>query len=157
MTVCYQFHQLLKSPVIKYQCLLCQMKAGVFFNEFAIILINNKTFFNKKQRPQSPKERNTDCMCTNLIDFCSHQQSDMNVRYIKYKLESSSMNFQWFWFTTKHFSLTNKDSRAQKRRKMVTICLPIQSITRSTSNQISMFDISNESWSLLQWIFNHFN
>ena len=78
------------------------------------------------------KVRNCDCLFTNLINFCSHQWSNINVWYVKYKLESSSMNFQWFWFTTKHFSLTNKDSRAQKRRKMVTICLPIQSITRST-------------------------
>ena len=44
----YKFSQLLQSPVIKYQCLIHQMKAGVFFNEFAIILINNKTFFINK-------------------------------------------------------------------------------------------------------------
>ena len=87
MTVCYQFDELLESPVIKYQCLICQMKAGVFFNEFAIILINNKTFFINKQRLQSPKDRNRDCLFTILINFCSHQWSNVNVWYVKYKLE----------------------------------------------------------------------
>ena len=141
--------------MISYQCLTCQMKAGVFFNEFSIILINNKTFFSNKQRLYSPKIRNRDCLFTNLINFCSHQWSNINVWYVKYKLESSSMNFQWFWSTTKHFSVTNKDSRA-KKTEIITVCLPIWSITRVTSDQISMFDKSNESCSLLQWIFNHF-
>ena len=132
------------------------MKAGAFFNEFSIILIINQLFFSKKQSLQSPKDRNRYCLFTNLINFCSHQWSDINVWYVKWKLESSSLNFRSFWFTTKHISVTNKDSRAQKS-EIVTVCLPIWSITRVTSDQISMFDMSNESWSLLKWIFNHFD
>ena len=75
----YQFKQFLQSPVIRYQCLICQMKAGVFFNEFSIILINNITYFSNKWRLQSPKVRNCDCLFTNLINFCSHQWSDIHV------------------------------------------------------------------------------
>ena len=47
----YKFAWLLESPMIRYQCLTCQMKAGVFFNKFSIILIDNKTFFSNKQSP----------------------------------------------------------------------------------------------------------
>ena len=86
----HHFDWFLQSPVIKYQCLICQMKAGVFFNNLFIILINNKTF-----------------------------------------------------------SVTNKASRAQKT-EIMTVCLQICLIIRVTSDQISMFDMSNESWSLLQ-------
>ena len=65
----YQFRQFLQSPVIRYQCLLCQMKAGVFFNEFSIILINNKIFFSNKQRLYSPKHRNRDYLFTYLLHY----------------------------------------------------------------------------------------
>ena len=45
---------MLLKKVIRFQCLTCQMKAGVFFNKFSIILINNKTFFSNKQSLLSP-------------------------------------------------------------------------------------------------------
>ena len=87
---------LLLKKVIRYQCLTCQMKAGVFFNNFFIIVINNKIF-----------------------------------------------------------SATNKASRAQKK-EIVTVCLQICLIIRVTSDQISMFDMSNGCWSLLQYFFLSF-
>ncbi len=59
------------------------------------------------------------------------------------------MNFQSFSLTTKYFSVTNNDSKAQKT-EFVAVCLPISSINTVNSDEISMFDMSNESWSLLQ-------
>ena len=134
------FDQFLQSPVIRYQCLICQMNAGLSFNKFSMILIYIKTFSSIKQRLYSQKYRNCDCLFTNLVNYYSHQWSNINVWYIKWRLESSSMNLQSYWLTTKHFSLTNKDSRAQKT-EIVTVCLPFWSISAVTSDQMSMFDM----------------
>ena len=57
--------------------------------------------------------------------------------------------FSIIFLTTKYFSVTNNDSKAQKT-EFVAVCLPISSINTVTSDEISMFDMSNESWSLLQ-------
>ena len=54
------------------------------------------------------------------------------------------MNFQWFWVTSKHFPVSNKDSKA-KNTEIVTVSYPIWSIAAVTSDQILMFDMSNES------------
>ena len=73
------FGQFLQSPVIRYQCLIYQMNAGLSFNKFLMILNYKKTFLNNKQRLYSPNDRNHYCFFTNLINCYSHQWSDINV------------------------------------------------------------------------------
>ena len=69
VTVGYKFDQLLKVSVIRYQCSICQMKAGVFLNNFSVIFIGKKGIFNTKQSLNCQKDRNCDCLFTNLLDY----------------------------------------------------------------------------------------
>ena len=68
----------------------------------------------------TPKDRNRDHLFTNLLDYYSHQWTDINVWYVKWKLESSSIISLSFWFTTKLFSATNKASRALEAKLGIT-------------------------------------
>ena len=79
------------SPTLCY--LICQMKTEVFFNKFQIILINNNSF-SYKQWLYCPKDRNRNSLFTNLLHYYNHQWSDINISYVKWKLESFSINFQ---------------------------------------------------------------
>ena len=93
----YKFDQFLKASMIRYQCFICQMKTGIFFSKFSIILIFNKTVFTTNKASKAKK-------------------TEINVWYVKWNLESSSIIFQSFWLTKKLFSATNKVSRGLRTK-----------------------------------------
>ena len=79
-------------------------------------------FLINKQGLKSCKDRNRDRLFTNLIDYCRYKSSDINVCYVKWRLESSSIIFL-------SVSLANKASKAQKT-EIVTVCLQIWLISQ---------------------------
>ena len=89
------------------------------------------TFFINKQGLKSCKDRNCDCLFTNLINYCRYKSSDINVCYVKWKLESFSIIFLSVSLAKILFSSTNKASRAQKT-DIVTVCLQIWSISQAS-------------------------
>ena len=70
---------------------------------FTYQTLMSDTFFINKQGLKSCKDINRDCLFTNLFDYYRYKSSDINVWYVKWKLESPSINFQSFWLTTKLF------------------------------------------------------
>ena len=99
---------------------------------FTYQTLMSDTFFINKQGLKSYKDRNRDCLFTNLINYYRYKSSDINVWYVKWKLEFSSTNFLSFSFTATLFSSTNKASRAQKT-EIVTVCLQIWSISQASA------------------------
>ena len=50
---------------------------------FTYQTLMSDTFFINKQGLKSCKDRNCDCLFTNLIDYCRYKSSDINVCYVK--------------------------------------------------------------------------